>query len=294
MAYLIWLGLPISPAEIGPLLRVLEEIDLSHWGRQELWTQMQRDFFSSTPNWYQHLPRFLDRAREKSLHCALFGRSQYPQGFYDLRSPPPVITWIGSNQWQWGGHLAIVGSREISDESRQWLEFFLPQVLNRFPLMLLSGGARGTDQVAHGICLRAGGLTACFLPSGLDNPYPQSIQGWIQPMVEAGGAIVSPFAPWKGMQKHHFHLRNHLIANLSGVVLAVDGRRRSGTMITARAALEQGRAVAILPQHPIHSQGLGGLDLLFDGATPLRDDIDLEALCQMYVRKVWSTEKSDG
>lgn len=236
------------------------------------------------PLWWTQQSQNLEWIENQNIQISLIGDSSYPLNLIEWPSPPPILTWIGSSQWMKGHHLAVVGSRNMSSESRRWIENYLPPVLGRYPLLLLSGGARGTDQLAHSICLRGGTRTACFLPSGLLNPYPNEIHDWIEAIVEAGGSVVSSFHPRVAMRKHYFHLRNHLISGLSGLVFAIDGRRKSGTMITARAAMDQGKAVAILPHHPIHGHALGGLDLLFDGAHPVRDDMDLEALCRIYVR----------
>lgn len=286
LAFLVWSNFPILPIEFVGLREKLRDVAPVDWGKLEIWSLLQREFFVVQPFWHEQLPPFVDRAQSLQLQLVLFGEAGYPRMFYELSLPPLAMTWLGQSGWQEGGHFAVVGSREITPQSKRWMELHLPKVLNQYPFLLLSGGARGTDQAAHAICLRLQMATVCFLPSGLLNPYPQEIKKWLSAIVEGGGAVVSPFAPLQGMRKQFFYLRNQLIASLSGLVLAIDGRRRSGTMITARAAMEMGRAVAILPQHPLHSNSLGGLDLLYDGAFPLRDHLDLEALCRLYVKRL--------
>lgn len=234
--------------------------------------------FSAEPQWWEQARTYFQLLEREGVEVLAYGQPGYPTDFLQLDQPPLVMTYLGGSEWASGGHLAVVGSRHLSTDSRHWMEKHLRQLLIGEDVLVLSGGARGTDQVAHSLCLRAGRPTAVFLPSGILNPYPESLGDWYVGVKQGGGSIVSPFPPWERMQKQNFHQRNHLIASLSRVVLAVDACRRSGTMITARAAMNYGRTVAILPGHPMQEQGLGGLDLVYDGAIPLRDHVDLAGL----------------
>ncbi|MCB0365405.1 MAG: DNA-protecting protein DprA [Bdellovibrionaceae bacterium] len=249
-----------------------------YWFVRGPWPVEVLRFFAEDPQWWERAREYHRRLESGGVRCLVYGQPDYPQDFLQLDQPPLVLTYMGSSHWTQGGHLAVVGSRNLSGDSRSWLEKNLRLLFAEREVLVLSGGARGTDQVAHSLCLRSERPTAVFLPSGILNPYPQQIGDWYSGVLAGGGSIVSPFAPWERMQKQNFHQRNHLIASLSKVVLAVDACRRSGTMITARAAMNYGRTVAVLPGHPNSEQGLGGLDLVYDGATPLRDHVDLAGL----------------
>ena len=264
-----------NPHLNSPLL-----LDPTQWDSTQLHSLSHLD---QKNNFTQSL---IPQLQDHQIHTLLFGEPEYPSFLYALPHPPLVLTWMGSNLWLNGAHLALVGSREPSPSSVRWLNLFLPKTLNRFPALVISGGARGIDQISHGISIREGLPTLGVLPSGLLNPYPNNFKQWFPSIIHGGGAVLSHYSPFQSMNKHHFFWRNHLISALSGLVVAIDVRRKSGTMITARAAIEMGRSLAVLTDHPFHSHTLGGWDLIFDGAAPLRDDTDLTALCELYVRKL--------
>lgn len=248
------------------------------WGQLSGWPSAVSQFLATEPNWQEQAEAFAQVLGRERIRLVTYSDPAYPRAFRQLYRAPLVLSYLGSETWLQGEHLAVVGSRRLTEDSRRWLERHLRKVLADQPPVVLSGGARGTDQLAHSLCLRQGVPTVCFLPSGLLNPYPTELLDWADPIVSAGGAMVSAFAPWERMAKQNFPARNHLIASLARVVLAVDPCRRSGTMITARAAMDYGKTVAILPSHPSQAQGLGGLDLIYDGAVPVRDHVDLQSL----------------
>lgn len=213
---------------------------------------------------------------ENNVKITFPGQADYPSAFLNLSYRPAVLFYVGSPVWMTHLLISVVGSRSPQISSVNWLEKLLSETLEKYNLGIVSGGAYGIDQKAHQMALRKERPTAVFLPSGLRNLYPSQLQEWVNPIVSSGGCFVSQFLPSQIMQKRYFRERNRLIAALSPVTLVVECRRRSGTLLTAKFALEFERKVRVMPTFPGES-GMGGLDLLCETpAQPIRDMMDLE------------------
>ena len=231
------------------------------------------------------------RALEIELWCEdhlveiLFpGHQLYPDCFLELESPPLFLSVLGKIQWSARRHLAVVGSREASCLALEWMDQHLGRVISDSQAVTVSGGARGIDQKAHAMSLRRGLPTIAFLPSGLGCVYPANFQSWIPEILKSGGAVISEFAPLTPMRKFHFERRNRLIAGLGDIVFVVEAARRSGSIMTARLARDGGKTVCTLPSFPGDPGSAGSLDLIFDGAFPIRDGDDLAALLALFQR----------
>jgi DNA processing protein len=107
--------------------------------------------------------------------------------------------------------------------------------------------------------------------------YPPEFQRHEGAILAGGGAVLSPFSPPLKLHRGNFSYRNYIIAGLSPLTLVVEARRRSGSMVTARAAQELGCEVATVPMFPSGTTGMGNLDLLANGGTLIRDAADLLA-----------------
>jgi DNA processing protein len=194
-----------------------------------------------------------------------------------------LLRYLGSLDWQKKTALAVVGTREPHRISLQWMEENLAGVVKSKDLVLVSGGARGIDQMAHKISLRAQQPTVCFVPSGLRRLYPQSLQDLVGPILSQGGVLFSEYSSSQEMRKFHFLQRNRLIAGLGIATLLIQAGRRSGTLLTARSSLDHGKPVFVVPSHPLDVKSHGGLDLLMDGASLVRDEKDLSLLIDSEV-----------
>lgn len=221
----------------------------------------------------------LEWSRKKNVRILYPSHPSYPSAFLHLENPPLFLACQGEPPWRERTCLSIVGSREPTFEALSWMDLQISRLLARVPsLVTVSGGARGIDSRAHLLSLRAGRPTVVFLPSGLAEPFPPEMKELENEILEAGGCILSEFAPFQRVRKHHFLQRNRMIASLSNVLFVVEARRRSGSTLTARLAREMGRTICVLPSFPGHPKSAGTLDLLFDGAFPIRDAEDLETL----------------
>lgn len=238
---------------------------------------------------YSHadLQRFLGKLEESVQRGYLLlypGHELYPEQFYVMSDPPFLLRMQGSPVWLTNQGLSVVGSREPSMISKNWLDEQFGVFLERNEVFTVSGGARGVDQKIHLLSIRFGRPTVVLVPSGLSQLYPKSLYEWRQEVMDLGGALLSEYEDEAPMRKDYFHQRNRLISALGCLTLIVEARRRSGTMLTARLASEQQRPVLILPGHPYDTQFSGSLDLLRDGATAIADAHDLELIFRSEVQ----------
>ena len=218
------------------------------------------------------------RIVEKGDQIIYPGHTFYPREFFEIEFPPLFLVLRGSPIWLGLPALSVVGSREPSRLSLEWMDEHLSQFCRKQKSFIVSGGARGVDQKAHAIALRAGLPTLAFLPSGLDAVYPQNFNDYIGPILSGGGAILSEYENSCEMKKYYFAQRNRMIAGLGRATLVVEARRRSGTYLTARQTVEQSKPLWVMPGHPQDSGFLGSLDLLSEGATLIRDALDMNML----------------
>ena len=218
--------------------------------------------------------------QRQGVQFAVYGTDLFPRHCYLMEDPPLTLTFLGSPVWLIEKSLAVVGSREPSQDSLKWLEKELSGFCEIEKPLIVSGGARGIDQKAHAIALRSVCPTVIVLPSGLGQIYPASLKDWLKPVLAGGGCVLSEYDYSQKMHKYLFHHRNRLIAALGLVTLLVEGKRKSGTLITAQQAAQLGRPVGVVPGHPYDPHFAGCLDLLSEGATMIRNAQDLSNFFQ--------------
>lgn len=229
-------------------------------------------------DWWAYAHKVEARSRELGVVWTYPGLADYPRAWTYLEGCPLVLSYQGQSVWNDCSVLGVVGSREPMRESLAWMSRELRSFLRDSDIALVSGGARGIDQMAHRLCLETERPTILVLPSGLENPYPPGVDKMISQIVGAGGACVSTFSFEQSMRKQLFHIRNRWIAGLASSVLVVECNRRSGTSMTARLTVELGRTLATVPLSPMSCKGQGNLDLLRDGAQLIRDAEDIRSL----------------
>jgi DNA processing protein len=217
----------------------------------------------------------LRRLKDLGVNFTYIGEQFYPVSFQNMPGAPLFLSYKGHPTWLWGRSLAVVGSRDASQLSHLWMEESFAEFLRQEKPVVVSGGARGIDQMAHQLALRNSCSTVVVLPSGLESIYPKTLEVWASKIIDGGGCFLSEYNYSDKMQKHFFHDRNRLIAGLGVMTLLVESRRRSGSLLTAQKTLELGKTVLIVPGHPCDNSHLGNLDLLSEGATPIRDADEL-------------------
>jgi DNA processing protein len=214
----------------------------------------------------------LKAARRHGIRLVLRGSPDYPERVLSIPDPPPVL-WARGEAGRCRFAVAIVGSRYATPHGLE-LGFKLGQGLATAGFDVVSGMARGVDASAHRGALRGGGRTIAVLGCGVDIVYPPEHQALAEE-VAASGALVSEFAPGVPPRGWHFPRRNRIISGLSLGVVVVEAAQRSGSLITARCALEQGRSVMAVPGAVLSGRNRGAHALMRDGAGIVEDARDV-------------------
>ncbi len=201
-----------------------------------------------------------------------FEDAGYPPGLLQLSPPPPVITVRGGVPE--GPAVAIVGSRKADAYGREAAELFA-RSLAAAGVAVVSGFARGIDAAAHRSAMAApDGRTVAVLGCGLAVDYPKG-HARLADEIAARGAVVSEFPCALIPRAWHFPLRNRSIAALAAATLVVQAAHRSGSLITARHALDLGRDVWAVPGRIFDESSLGANALIRDGASLAQHPADL-------------------
>lgn len=207
------------------------------------------------------LPRWREEARDRGARLLLAGDLGTESLLAPL--PYPVALWVRGTLPPEGPRLALVGSRTPTflgrARARSWA-----RVLTEQGVAVISGLARGIDAAAHEGALEAG-ATWGVMGSGLDHPYPREHRGLMDRVVAAGGGVITPFPPEATPQKWHFPRRNVLLAAWTLGVVVLEAKLRSGSLVTARLALDLGRELWAVPGAPEEPLAEGPNNLLREG-----------------------------
>jgi DNA processing protein len=191
------------------------------------------------------------------------GEPTYPEALAAVEDAPPVLTMLGRPELLTRPMVAVVGARNASANGRR-LARELAIGLGQGGLVIVSGLARGIDAAAHLGALDSG--TAAVVAGGVDIVYPEQNRGLYEALCRQG-AILAESPLGSVPQARHFPRRNRIISGMALGVLVVEAAARSGSLITARFALEQGREVFAVPGSPLDPRCRGANDLLRRGAT---------------------------
>jgi DNA processing protein len=284
------LGLKVDRADLDRLLRPETDFLSQPAVTNALVSFEARAFLAKNPHWAEASYKVLKRSENRGVRWICEGHQDYPEQWLSLSTRPAVFSYKGEPVWKSTPLLSVVGSRTPCSEILNWLQRELPEFLNARPSAIVSGGARGIDQWSHRIALDSGKPTVCILPSGLLNPYPFGREDFWRRIVQQGGCMLSTCGLDAPMSKTFFHIRNRWIAGLSELCFVAEANRRSGSMLTARLALDENKTVCTLPVFPTATQGLGNLDLISAGGFFIRDHRDLNALwdAALFASKVFS------
>lgn len=237
----------------------------------------------------QHFKAWLDKPNH---HVISIQDANYPALLKETPDPPLVLYAIGNTELLKSVQIAVVGSRNPSTSGRRLAQDFAAG-LSQFGFSITSGLALGIDAAAHTGCLKAQGITIAVLGHGLDSIYPARHKRLAQEISETG-LLLSEYPPGVKPLKHHFPQRNRLISGMSVGVLVVEAARQSGSLITARLAMEQGREVFAIPGAINNPLTKGGHSLIKQGAKLVEDvnDIieDLKPLCSVALDHISKSE----
>lgn len=215
----------------------------------------------------------LCRAESLGISVLTWNHDAYPPLLREIYAPPPVLFVKGKVDSFAGHACAVVGTRGASQYGRNAAAHIVKKLVEK-QVAVVSGLALGIDTVAHQTCLDCGGVTIAVLGCGLDTVYPAANRELSERIAESG-ALVSEFDLGSLPEAYHFPRRNRIISGLSAGVLVVEAPERSGSLITAGYALQQGRDVFAVPGSIFSNASAGTFNLLRSGAIPVRSGDDI-------------------
>ena len=211
------------------------------------------------------------QGRTAGARMLVWGTPEYPDALMDLPDAPPVLWVMGDASLLARPMVALVGARNASSLGLRMARR-LAEGVGQAGLVTVSGLARGIDAVVHDCTLSTG--TVAVQAGGVDVIYPEENADLMQKIAQQG-CLVSEQPMGMTPQARHFPLRNRIVSGLARAVVVVEAAARSGSLITARTALDQGRDVFAVPGHPFDARAAGCNMLLRDGATLVRGPSDV-------------------
>ncbi len=291
-----WLGWQLLLPGTGK--RIWQIIDYFN-GPENAWLAGEKDLLA-VPNitpvmaegliWQRariNLDDELERLYKHKVEFVCFDDEVYPAPLREIFDPPPGLFVRGDLKKWHECSAAVVGTRKptaygITAARR------LSAELAENNVVVISGLARGIDTAAHSGCLEADGCTVAVLGCGADVVYPRENAKLFAEIVEKG-AVVTEFPLGSPPEAWHFPSRNRIISGLSQVVVVVESAEKSGALITADLALEQGRDVMAVPGSIYSNMSKGPLKLLKQGAKPVTDVSDI--LDELGIERLFNESK---
>jgi DNA processing protein len=269
--------LPASKARIAAAFHDLQYEPLSGPAFLELlWSACGRSGplpSTSAGSFLETAERGLESARRLGIEALAAFDGRYPALLACIPDPPPVLWVRGKADVLTRPTVAVIGSRAATPYALEVGTRIAAELAQR-GVVVASGLARGVDSAAHRGCLGAGGTTVAVQGCGLDRVYPPE-HDELAERITRNGLVVSELAPGAAPLPEHFSLRNRIISGISLATVVVEASERSGSLITARYALEQGRDVMAVPGSVLSGRNRGSHALLKDGARVVEtaDDI---------------------
>jgi DNA processing protein len=229
------------------------------------------------------LDQMLERMQNQGIRVIIWDDDAYPRRLREIDQPPPVLYLRGSIDPEDDWAVAIVGTRRVTTYGRQ-VTADLAAYLAGNGITVVSGLARGVDAIAHEAALRAGGRTIAVLGSGVDRIYPPEHRKLADQIMNQG-AVCSDYAPGTAPESSNFPPRNRIISGLAQATVVIEAGEKSGALITAKFAADQGREVLAVPGPINAAQSKGTNNLIQQGARPLlRTEEVLEVLNLQHIQ----------
>lgn len=222
--------------------------------------------------WQDRLEQVRDSCRSRDIRVVGWCHPRYPESLRHIHGPPPVLYLRGNPGSLGRPCLGMVGSRHASRDGLNHAASFARALAGQ-GIAVVSGLALGIDGAAHRGALEAGGVTVGVLANGVDTPYPRQHGSLARQILDNEGALISELPPGTPARPHLFPQRNRIISGLCRGVLVVEAGVRSGSLITARLAMEQGREVFAIPGS-IHNPGVRGCHRLIRAGAVLAETVE--------------------
>jgi len=269
---LAWLRLARTP-EVGPVTfaQLISRFGTASAALEELPRLARRGGRAKNfiPASNEDVAREWEQLRGLGGRLVLSRDADFPAGLAALSPPPPLISVLGTLPGK--DMIAVVGARNASALARKFTHL-LARELGEAGLAVVSGLARGIDSAAHEAALEHG--TVAVVAGGVDVIYPPENETLYRAIAEQG-AVISEMPLGEEPQARHFPRRNRLISGLSRGVVVVEAAERSGSLITANYALEQGREIFAVPGSPLDPRAKGANRLIREGATLIESAADV-------------------
>ena len=252
LVYWIWLSLAVTPG--SDTFRKLIEKFSTPRGVYEADERdisgcigsRSRDFKALNDKDTDEAERIFDFCKKKNVGILTYFDEAFPASLYEIDNPPVLLYYRGVlPDFNKSCMIAMVGTRRLTDYGRR-NAFAIGRDLAMAGAVIVSGMAIGIDGVSHAGAISAGGVNVAFLGSGIDVCYPEQHKTLAREIVK-NGCVMTEYAPGTRPNAHNFPVRNRLIAAISCATVVIEGRERSGALITARHAKKYGRTVYALP-----------------------------------------------
>ncbi len=296
----------VGPATVERLIQVLSET--AHEATQKnIYKWQLHDFLRvgiSEKNAYALITGLADKTvldkelsliEEHGVNWITVFDDEYPELLNTIHLPPVVLYWFGplTTLLPSKKAVALVGARKANAYGKKIVHMLVPSLVEA-GCVTISGGAYGIDEFAHETTIKSGGKTVVVLGSGLLNLYPSGNKKLFEQVIKNGSVLLSSFPLTMNALPGNFPARNRIIAGLSHMTIVVQAAQKSGSLITARFALDQGRLVGAVPGLIDDELSQGPHKLLASGARLIGsvDDIFDELGEYQFIKKSLIDEKS--
>lgn len=224
----------------------LERFQLSY---QKVFTELSYDFYQE----------FLRKYKMITILS-----HDYPLELTTIFNPPIALFYCGDISLVKKTKLAMIGTRKGTEFGKKMVDQLMPSLVGN-EVVIVSGLAKGNDTAAHQACIRHGGRTIGVIGCGLDRYYPKENESLQQFMMKKQ-LVLTEYLPGTPPNAYHFPSRNRIIAGLSRGICVIEAKEKSGTWITAKIGLEEGRDIFAIPGTPLAENSEGCLKLIQEGA----------------------------
>lgn len=280
MKYYIWLQLCLgqgNPRGVKALefyknAETVYNLSSDDRAKSRIFTKKDLNMLSSVK--LSDAEEILNLCKKENIKVINYNSSDFPQCLKNIDNPPIVLYVKGElPQFDKLPSICIVGPRKVSDYGKR-AAYSLSFRLAAAGFIVVSGGAVGTDTYVHAGALKAKGITALCLGCGILSDYlPQNQK--LRETVEKCGCLISEYPPNTNASRYTFPVRNRIMSALTFGTVVIEAPAKSGALITAHHANDQGRDVFVVPGSPNLKEYIGSNALLRDGAKPLLDVSDI-------------------
>ena len=278
--YFVWLQLCLGAGNINAKTavetfgnaKVIFETDKKELAKSGVFSSAELKRIDKTK--ISDAENIIEICNKNGIEIITFSSEKYPFCLSVIDNPPLVLYTKGRfPDFDSIPSISIVGPRKVSEFGKK-AAFSLGYRIARSGMTVVSGGALGTDTYAHAGALKAEGVTVLVMACGILNDYLKENEK-LRKTVSENGCLVSEYPPFCDAKRFNFPIRNRIISALTLGTVVVEASAKSGALITAKHAYEQGRDVFVIPNSPNDKSFEGSNALLRDGAKPLLDTSDI-------------------